>query len=477
MTIAALAADRKDGARFRNATLGVRNVGGRSSQLRLEFTSHKRRDKMSKKIIDRASVAPVLACMLISIVLLVPAKPPLSKENDHSGADAALELEEAVLAERWGSVVDLLASVTAEDTSTVARLLKGHACLALNRNNESICLLLGGMRGDTTKQWRKWTDRFMKNHLGSAIAYYLVGDSYARLGQTDSALMAFDKGLTRNPKHPMILNAKGVAQASRGEWDAALATLTRATMVESTLADAHASLGMLWIQRRNGASGALDAFNDALRISADFALARNGRGCAYFALGKWKEAEADFLEDTTAAGCLPIPLWNAYVLAHAELDCIEQAADSVAGSDPQMPVWRQQFGIKTQILGAQFANVGNVFLQTLTGSVNTLNPSLSFSLNQSRTGLQQSLTAGCNPNWQALHGQTVNLTNQNMIHNFSKINGLQTQLAGPSGKGGGVLIDMRKMYADKGNWLSTWAGLGYHVAPAESSTAKGEKSQ
>jgi len=66
-----------------------------------------------------------------------------------------------------------------------------------------------------------------------------------------------------------------------------------ATQAAPELAEAHASLGTYWILRE-APEGALEAFNQALAINPDFALAYNGRGCAYFGQGEFEKAAQNF---------------------------------------------------------------------------------------------------------------------------------------------------------------------------------------
>lgn len=206
-------------------------------------------------------------------------------------------VEAAVLQEQWEQVAKLLESVSDDvkkSPNPVLRLIKGHACLALNRNNESLCLFLSVTGPDDLEKCRVWAERLAARNSKDAIAHYFKGDMLARLERWDEAIAAFDHELTSHPHHAMLLNARGTAYCAVGRWDDALVDLTMSTLVDPRFADAHASLGAMWIQRRSGPGGAMASFLQALRLSSQFALADNGKGCAEFARGEWESANQSF---------------------------------------------------------------------------------------------------------------------------------------------------------------------------------------
>lgn len=92
-------------------------------------------------------------------------------------------VEDAVLTEDWVKVSDLLTSVDTQTPFPVLRLIKAHAYLALNRNNESQCLFLSVSSEDELKQWQKWSNDFVTQNSQKAIAHYFKGDSLARFRQ------------------------------------------------------------------------------------------------------------------------------------------------------------------------------------------------------------------------------------------------------------------------------------------------------
>lgn len=213
-------------------------------------------------------------------------------------------LEKALLSEDWKKVADLLGSVDTETPSPALRLIKGHACLALNRNNESLCLFLSVSTDEERKEWEKWTHDFANKNQKSAIAYYFKGDALARLKQWDNALIAFNDALKLKQNHPLVLNARGVTYAAMGSLDNALIDFDHATVASEVFADAFCNLGAVAIQQKEGAKGAETDFTRALNKSADFAFALYGRGCVMLVLGKWEKANEDLRKAILLANCL-----------------------------------------------------------------------------------------------------------------------------------------------------------------------------
>ncbi len=240
--------------------------------------------------------------LFIVIVTLGAAMIPASQASAQATAlDNALE--EAILAENWEVVLRLLPAEAEPNLPAALRLVKGHACLATNRNNESLCLFLSATSKEDLQKWQTWSQNFAAKYPTSPIAHYFKGDSYARLEQWDQAISDFNTALKIDPNHPLVLNARGVTYCAKGAWDSALIDLTAATISGASFADVYASTGAMWIQRRLGPLGASMAFEKALELSPSFALAHNGKGCAEFALGRWTEANHSIAKAHTYLSC------------------------------------------------------------------------------------------------------------------------------------------------------------------------------
>jgi tetratricopeptide (TPR) repeat protein len=215
------------------------------------------------------------------------------------------DVEKAVLNEDWRQVADLCADNEAMSASPALRAIKGHACLALNRNNQSLLLFLSLASEEERQTWLSWTSAFAENNPGASVALYLKGDALARTGNWDAALACYDRALSKDDKGKLALNARGVAYAGRADWDRARTDLEKACNSAKEFAEAYASLGNLQLMR-HASKGALRSYSEALRINPEFAVALNGRACANFGELEWAKANEDFAE---AGRLLPLPLF------------------------------------------------------------------------------------------------------------------------------------------------------------------------
>ena len=202
----------------------------------------------------------------------------------------------ALLRGDWDEV--LQASSAGATQPTHHRILKAHANLALNNNNDATCGF-AGVVPEELGQWDDWTLSFVLSYPDSTVANYLRGDALARQNRLNEALTMFDAALAETPDHPLTLNARGVVRSLLGDWEAATRDFYRAAEVRPGFADARSSRGFSYIHRKRGASGALRAFYEALEISPEFGLALAGKGYSVLALNLWDNGERDI---ETAAG-------------------------------------------------------------------------------------------------------------------------------------------------------------------------------
>ena len=185
------------------------------------------------------------------------------------------------------------------------RFVKGHACLALNRNNESFCLFIGAS-SDDLERWRQWSQNFAKSHSGYPVAAYFQGDALARLNRWSEALEAFTKGLDTKPRpevRGLLLNARGVVLAAQKKWGAARQDFKDASDAFPLFADAYASRGTLNLHQKEGAQKGVDYLSLALTHSPTFALAFHNRGLLQLALKREDESQEDLAKAEKYGGC------------------------------------------------------------------------------------------------------------------------------------------------------------------------------
>jgi len=361
-------------------------------------------------------------------------------------AEVGPPLEEAVVNGEWQKVVDQLPDVSPKEGSPVLRLLKGHALLALNRNNDSLCLFVHTLSDPDLKQWEEYTKYLAWKHGQKAVAHYLRGDALARRQQWDLALASLDRALSRQPRYALALNARGMVHAGAGRWDAAIVDLDEATKSAPSLADGWCNRGAVSVQRQSGTQGAVEWFSRALQVSPGFALALNGRGCSYFASGDWDKARVDFTQARRATKCLPIAADNLVSLSRAQLELVKSYAETLA-RNPGMSMNR-------------------------TVELDNLNTSIGQNMRQidSVRGAQWRVDNLWRPAWNLARDLDVPLADAMLQHldnrtniNVRTIDALSHDI---SGRQGGVSTDMRRAYIDDGHWpVATWPGLAYYVRP------------
>lgn len=238
-------------------------------------------------------------CMLLTLVLLAAVRSGRADEPakvEDRGVTPAVEA--ALLREDWREVAGQLKDVTAKTRSPVLRLLKGHACLALNRNNESVCLFLS-VTDDGLHVWRDWTERLAGEQESRAAALYLRGDALARLGEWKAAEQSLGQAILLKPGVGLAHNARGVVYALLGELVKARVDFAEAVHCsQSSFADAYAGIGALRAHKKSGIEGAVKAFDKAIKLSPGFALALHGKACV-------RTANAGRLSEDDMASLVP----------------------------------------------------------------------------------------------------------------------------------------------------------------------------
>lgn len=248
-------------------------------------------------IIEKLEWRRWVSRIAVGLLLMGVAFPiAVNAEQDRA---ATRQFEAALLKEDWPGVTNALRS---DSLSPVERLVKAHAYLAQNQNNDSVCLFLSVSSSDELQAWKQWTLAFAQNNRDKAIAHYLKGDALARLEEWQAALEAFDTALRSQANHPLVLNAKGVVSAIQG--NDATSYFDAAIQAKLDFADAYASWGAMYIQKKSGRQGALDLSSKALDISHDFTLAMITHASAEFVDGKWEKAQEGFAKASEKAGCV-----------------------------------------------------------------------------------------------------------------------------------------------------------------------------
>lgn len=281
--------------------------------------------RLARELLLGTAIGLALACMSVA------------RAGDGPSMD---DVEQAVLGERWEELADgLLASVTNDPStspSPVLRLIKGHACLALNRNNQSLALFASALNKPDHKAWYDWTAKLPKTRTAEAqsppktalaIAWYLTGDAHARRKEWKAAADCFDEAVKLVPQCYLALNARGVVAHAVGNTLMARLYFVRATKAKEDFADAYASRGTLGVYLHSGGSGRGNGpgefFRRAKHSSQDRVpvLAAIGLGCAYFGSQQYEQARTCF--SAVAADSDPLQLAR-YNLLKMQVDRLKE---------------------------------------------------------------------------------------------------------------------------------------------------------
>jgi len=271
----------------------------------------------------------------------LPSAPVSLKKLTQSWSTAVTtRIEKAVLAEDWTRVAEMIGDPTT-DAPAPLRIIMGHACLTLNRNNDSLALFIGAINPLDMLAWQEFAITFKKNHPESQIADYFLGDSLARLGKYDEAIAAFDAGLKTKPNHALLQDAKGVCLAIEGKLSDARTLFTAAFKEgDNTLLDAEVNRGMSWIQASEGAEGAWNDFSDVLdpqyHTTAKSALALHGKALLLL-LNKQVTSASCFDNDATEEVPIACDLFAENEMLFARKRDAYLAGKLVANSNIQAP--------------------------------------------------------------------------------------------------------------------------------------------
>ncbi|MCK5616360.1 hypothetical protein KAR91_81615 [Candidatus Pacearchaeota archaeon] len=187
-------------------------------------------------------------------------------------------LEVAVLSEDWGKVAKLLDSVTPETPSPVLRMIKGHADLALNRNNGSVTLFYS-MTVEDMGKYAEWGKAFVSQNNDKSMAHYFQGDVYSRVGDLDQAHKHFTKSIETHKDNYLALNARGVISTLRKDYDGSMKDFNKALSIKPDFIDVNNNIAMMRINQGQGRKGAIKRFQSVIKSDSSFALAYHGLGC------------------------------------------------------------------------------------------------------------------------------------------------------------------------------------------------------
>lgn len=237
---------------------------------------------------------------IMSFITLCSFNSQLISQNQPLHLQNEVNVINALLNENWQGVYDLLKEVDINNASPVSRLIKAHACLATNRNNESLRLYRSIELTDSLtikknySDWHLWTSDLVKKYPQSSVALYLYGDSYARLMDWNNALSMFKKADSINPNNPIIFNAMGTIYSALNDGNNAIKYFDNSIKNGKTLAEPYISRATYNLKHSSGKEGVYNKMKESLKHSSNSILALNGIGCYYYINCEWDSAQYYF---------------------------------------------------------------------------------------------------------------------------------------------------------------------------------------
>ncbi len=246
-------------------------------------------------------------------------------------------LTNAVLREEWAAIVDMLSLVNDANLPAEYRAIKGHACLATNRSNESLELFMSLLNGMDQRSWQRWSDEFARQYPERALALYLQGDGLARLGRWREAETCFSRALQLDPQCYLAWNARGVTSHALGNTLMARMYFSKANKAREDFADAYASRGALSVclrSLREGETGPEGLFMNAFRCSQNKepALVLLGLGCVKYGKQVYDESRRHY-DNIPQTSCLSaLAQRDALMVELARLEHMSEMAGDVGTS-------------------------------------------------------------------------------------------------------------------------------------------------
>ncbi|MCP4371739.1 MAG: hypothetical protein GY797_27015 [Deltaproteobacteria bacterium] len=290
-------------------------------------------------------------CIWIVILIVVVALCISVKANADSNFVNEEKVKLALLDEEWENVFKLLRDVNEDTPSSVARLIKGHACLVLNKNNSSIELFASALNDADLEPWQIWTEGFAKQNTKNAIAMYLIGDAHARRKEWMTAGKYFEKALRLDPQCYLAWNARGVVSHGVGNTLMARQYFLKASTAKEDFSDAYSNRGSLNIFSRSvknkGVTGPEASFIKAREYSQDenSLLPMLGLGCVHYGRQEHDKALNCFSDISKTSYMYTLAQLNIFMIAQEKLDIAVKRGNEVG------------MAVKAQILNSNLKNI------------------------------------------------------------------------------------------------------------------------
>jgi tetratricopeptide (TPR) repeat protein len=162
-----------------------------------------------------------------------------------------------------------------------------------------VIIILGLYSFGTITRNNIWKDDFalwadtVKKSPDSAEVRNNLGLAYASQGQFDRAIAEYQTALRLKPDFSMPHYNLGIAYASRGQFDRAIAEYQTALRLSQDFAEVHNNLGFAYASQGQF-ERAIAEYQTASRLKPDYVLAHSNLGIAYASQGQFDRAIAEY---------------------------------------------------------------------------------------------------------------------------------------------------------------------------------------
>ncbi len=162
-----------------------------------------------------------------------------------------------------------------------------------------VIIILGLYTVGTITRIGIWKDDFtlwadtVKKSPDSAEVRDNLGLAYASQGQFDRAIAEYQTALRLKPDYATAHYNLGLAYASQGQFDRAIAEYQTTLRLSQDFAEVHNNLGFAYVSQGQF-DRAIAEYQTALRLKPDYAMAHYNLGLAYASQGQFDRAIAEY---------------------------------------------------------------------------------------------------------------------------------------------------------------------------------------
>ncbi len=219
-----------------------------------------------------------------------------------AAAKAALDADRAGQAaaadKRWARVRELVQRIPEMPGAWVAATFAHMcACYGLGRLSEGFAYrdalrAVGYHNPELLQPVVRWAEELSRRWPRSARAFWALGLAQAVCGDYDAAVASCSKAIALKPDFAAAFCTRGDAYASKGQYERAIGDFARAIELSPRQAWPYCGRGLVYVRQRRFPQAVAD-YDRAIELDAQLAWAYFRRGEAYVLQSQRDKAEAD----------------------------------------------------------------------------------------------------------------------------------------------------------------------------------------